>query len=44
MMQRMSSYKNMEQEAVHRFGSHDGHKCNIDKMADAKIAKDKKEV
>ena len=44
MMQRMSSYKNMEQEAVHRFGSHDGHKCNIDKMADAKMAKDKKEV
>lgn len=37
MMQRMSAFKILEQDAVHRFGANDGHNCNIDKMAKAKM-------
>lgn len=36
MMQRMSAYKEIEQEHLHRFGHKDGHECNIDRMAEAK--------
>ena len=41
MLQRMGAFKPQEQEALHRFGANDGHKCNIDKMADAKAKESK---
>ena len=37
MMQRMSAFKTLEQEAVHRYGENDGHNCHIDQMAKAKM-------
>jgi len=41
MLQRMGAFKPQEQESLHRFGANDGHKCNIDKMADAKAKESK---
>lgn len=37
MMQRMSAYKEIELAHSHRFGQKDGHNCNIDRMAEAKM-------
>ena len=41
MMQRMNSYKTIEQESVHRFGTEGNHKCHVDKMADDKMGEKK---